>query len=151
MKYCAKPKKHLVYFLQNRKKSYIGYTVNLKRRFRQHTGVIKGGAKCTSRWKCHKDTKVLAYFSGFPNNKMALSFEWHAKRRRRARPFSVTSCHARIARFVQPLLLEKFKTTRPSLTLHLHPEVASDDRSRIKKFCARFQVPVAQSELFLKN
>jgi predicted GIY-YIG superfamily endonuclease len=37
-----------VYLLQSNKKTYIGATVNLQRRLRQHNREIKGGAKYTT-------------------------------------------------------------------------------------------------------
>ena len=40
-----------VYLLQSGKKTYIGATVNLDRRLRQHNREIKGGAKYTTRNK----------------------------------------------------------------------------------------------------
>jgi predicted GIY-YIG superfamily endonuclease len=53
--------------------TYIGSTVDIQRRLRQHNREIQGGARATGRrtgWKrvCH----VL----GFPNGRSALQFEW---------------------------------------------------------------------------
>lgn len=80
----SKPKKTLspvVYFLQPKRKSrksYIGYTVDLHHRWRQHRGEIKGGAKRTRGWK---DAVVVAFVTGFPDKNVAQSFEWWAKRK----------------------------------------------------------------------
>jgi structure-specific endonuclease subunit SLX1 len=58
--------------------TYIGATVDRDRRLRQHNGLIKGGAKATSRtpgdWRRH------CFVQGFPDNHAALSFEWRWKR-----------------------------------------------------------------------
>jgi len=66
---------HNVYILSSTvsKKTYVGYTVNLKRRLRQHNGEIKGGAKKTS---VGRPWKVICYISGFPDNHTALRCEW---------------------------------------------------------------------------
>ena len=60
--------------------TYVGATVNLERRLRQHNKEIKGGAHATG-------VKVLqgelwtraAHVSGFPNWQSALQFEWRWK------------------------------------------------------------------------
>ncbi|KAJ6249449.1 structure-specific endonuclease subunit slx1 [Anaeramoeba flamelloides] len=52
---------------------YIGYTVNPVRRFRQHNGLIKGGAKKTS---VKKPWDLVCVVFGFPNSTLALRFEW---------------------------------------------------------------------------
>ena len=71
-----------VYLLQSNKKTYIGATVNLQRRLRQHNREIKGGAKYTS-----KDTWVrVCYVSGFPTWKDTLQFEWKWKQLSRKIP-----------------------------------------------------------------
>ena len=57
-------------------KTYIGSTVNITRRFRQHNGEIKGGAKYTKggKWIPYM---VLADLEHTKNT--ALSYEWHLK------------------------------------------------------------------------
>ncbi len=60
--------------------TYIGYTVDLFSRLREHNGKVKGGAKRTS---ASKGNWVLAwYVSGFPashNYSAAMSFEYAVK------------------------------------------------------------------------
>ena len=46
--------------------TYIGSSVDVDRRLRQHNGELKGGARATAR--------------GFPDSKAALQFEWKWKR-----------------------------------------------------------------------
>jgi structure-specific endonuclease subunit SLX1 len=60
--------------------TYVGATVDLDRRLRQHNREIKGGAHATSIrvqkgevWRRH------CYVSGFPNWQAALQFEWRWK------------------------------------------------------------------------
>ena len=70
-----------VYFIKSTNGStYIGATVNLEKRLRQHNKIIKGGAKATSikvdqgeEWKYH------CYVENFPNYNEALKFEWRWK------------------------------------------------------------------------
>ena len=74
-------KEFFVYLLEATNKStYIGATVNLDRRLRQHNKEIKGGAVATSNkvlkgeiWRRH------CYVSGFPTWQAALQFEWRWK------------------------------------------------------------------------
>jgi predicted GIY-YIG superfamily endonuclease len=71
-----------VYLLLSGKKTYVGATVDVNRRLRQHNREIKGGAKYTSKdiW-----TRVC-YVSGFPTWKDALQFEWKWKQLSRKVP-----------------------------------------------------------------
>jgi len=64
-----------VYLLQSKQKMYIGATVDLERRLRQHNGDVKGGAKATR----GRIWKRVAYVSGFPDWKTTLAFEWRWK------------------------------------------------------------------------
>ena len=65
-----------VYLLESTKGyTYVGATVDLDRRIRQHNREIKGGAKATSNDKW----KIVLYVSGFPNWQSALQFEWKWK------------------------------------------------------------------------
>ena len=70
---------HFVYMLReiNGNRTYIGYTVNLERRIRQHNGEIKGGAKYTSgrKWEYAFHCEVTDKISG-------LQIEWRFKRKR---------------------------------------------------------------------
>ena len=60
--------------------TYIGATVNLERRLRQHNKELVGGAQITSRkvkagqsWSCY------CYVEGFPTWQACLQFEWRWK------------------------------------------------------------------------
>ena len=52
---------------------YIGFTNNPSNRIRQHNGEITNGARKTSK---RRPWKFVAIISGFPNNIVALMFEW---------------------------------------------------------------------------
>lgn len=69
---------YILYNTDNKYKNhtYCGYTVNPKRRLRQHNGEIKGGAKATrnkGKWD------FLFVISGFCTSNNALSCEWRLK------------------------------------------------------------------------
>ena len=70
-----------VYLLQStRGSTYIGATINLDRRLRQHNKEIKGGAKATGRKVARGETwNRICYVSGFPSWPAALQFEWRWK------------------------------------------------------------------------
>ena len=53
--------------------TYIGFTDEPLHRIRQHNGIIKGGAKFTSK---RKPWKLMLVVSNFPNKVLALKFEW---------------------------------------------------------------------------
>ena len=65
-----------VYLLESlTQKTYVGATVNLERRLRQHNRELKGGAKATS----HDTWERVCYVSHFPDWSSTLQFEWRWK------------------------------------------------------------------------
>jgi len=68
--------------------TYIGATIDLNRRLRQHNKEIKGGAHATgSRVARGEIWKRVAYVSGFPDWPAALQFEWRWKNLSRTKAF----------------------------------------------------------------
>jgi structure-specific endonuclease subunit SLX1 len=60
--------------------TYVGATVDLERRLRQHNKEIKGGAYATgSKVEQGESWTRAAYVSGFPDWQAALQFEWRWK------------------------------------------------------------------------
>lgn len=60
--------------------TYVGATINLDRRLRQHNKEIKGGAYATGSKVEKGETWIrAAYVSGFPDWQAALQFEWRWK------------------------------------------------------------------------
>ena len=71
-----------VYLLESTsKKTYVGSTIDLKRRLRQHNKELVGGAKYTGKWVTKGDVWTrVCYVSGFPTWRDALQFEWKWKK-----------------------------------------------------------------------
>ena len=66
-----------VYILKevNGNRTYVGYTIDLEHRLRQHNGFLKGGAVYTSGRKWD----FICFIRGFPDHIMALQCEWKIK------------------------------------------------------------------------
>lgn len=76
-----KQNEFFVYLLEcSDKSTYVGATVNVDHRLRQHNKEIKGGAIATTKKivNGHKWNRVL-YIRGFPDWTSALQFEWAFK------------------------------------------------------------------------
>ena len=61
------------------RRTYVGATVDLTRRLRQHNGDLKGGAKYTS---SNRPWELAGTVSGFSTFREALQFEWRWKKTR---------------------------------------------------------------------
>jgi structure-specific endonuclease subunit SLX1 len=75
-------KQFFVYLLESSTKgaTYVGATVNLIRRLRQHNKEIKGGANYTGMKVSKGETwRRVCYVCGFPDWRSALQFEWRWK------------------------------------------------------------------------
>tara|TARA_B100000424_G_scaffold29670_1_gene20262 strand:+ start:1193 stop:1570 length:378 start_codon:yes stop_codon:yes gene_type:complete len=70
-----------VYFIESTYGStYIGATVNLDKRIRQHNKEIKGGATATSNKVLNGEVwSYVCYVENFPTYNEALKFEWRWK------------------------------------------------------------------------
>lgn len=66
----------------NKNRTYLGITNNMKRRWRQHNGEIKGGAKSTSALLKFGDW-IPVCISPMENKSMALSYERKIKNMRK--------------------------------------------------------------------
>jgi structure-specific endonuclease subunit SLX1 len=88
--------------------TYIGATVDLDRRLRQHNKEIKGGAHATS-YKVNKGNvwTRACYVSGFPDWTSALQFEWRWKQLSRKISSKIFPLERRMKALTQLLQLEK--------------------------------------------
>ena len=87
--------------------TYVGATVNLNRRLRQHNKEIKGGAHITgSKVSQGKTWKRICHISGFPDWKACLQLEWRWKQISR-KISNINPLERRIIALNELLLLEK--------------------------------------------
>tara|TARA_X000000950_G_C13883882_1_gene648049 strand:- start:216 stop:632 length:417 start_codon:yes stop_codon:yes gene_type:complete len=70
--------KYFVYLLESTNHAtYVGATIDLDHRLRQHNGEIKGGARATTmKVKKGETWKRVCYIEGFPTWSECLRFEW---------------------------------------------------------------------------
>ena len=88
--------------------TYVGATVDLERRLRQHNKEIKGGAHATSVKVLQGETWTrAAYVSGFPDWQAALQFEWRWKHLSRKFPFNIDPLERRIRALKTLLSLDR--------------------------------------------
>jgi predicted GIY-YIG superfamily endonuclease len=99
---------HAVYFLTDSgsRRSYIGYTTDVFRRFRTHYLKLKAAAKYTKSFV--GEAQLVAYITGFPTKHLAMSYEWHAKRLRTTTRIDQSHHHPRLKNFLDPLGFPKF-------------------------------------------
>lgn len=92
-----------VYLLQSSDgATYVGATVNLDRRLRQHNKEIKGGATATGiRVARGESWQRICYVQGFPTWQAALQFEWRFKSLGRKK--QILACRSPLARRMQSL------------------------------------------------
>lgn len=109
--------------------TYVGATVDLEKRLRQHNQEIKGGAKLTSNKvrKGHHWSRAM-YVSGFPDWKAALQFEWRWKQLSRTRRINnVKPLENRVHALVQLLCLDSSTTAAiPYTEWELKPTVHTE-------------------------
>lgn len=88
--------------------TYVGATVDLDRRLRQHNKEIKGGAHATSAKVAKGETWIRAcHVAGFPDWKAALQFEWRWKQLSRKLSPSLFPLERRMMALHQLLSLER--------------------------------------------
>ena len=88
--------------------TYVGATVDLNRRLRQHNKEIKGGAHATS-IKVSKGEiwNRACHVAGFPDWQSALQFEWRWKQLSRKLSFQLFPLERRMIALKELLNLEK--------------------------------------------
>ena len=96
------------------RRTYVGATVDLSRRLRQHNGDLKGGAKYTS---SHRPWELAGTVTGFATFREALQFEWRWKKTRVRRSRAI------------PLLLDGNRPSKPSFGKSLGSAGRSQPRS----------------------
>jgi predicted GIY-YIG superfamily endonuclease len=88
--------------------TYVGATVDLDRRLRQHNKEIKGGAFATGAKVEKGETWIrVCHVEGFPSWPAALQFEWRWKQITRKISVSTNPLHRRMVALKQLLSLER--------------------------------------------
>ena len=88
--------------------TYVGATVDLNRRLRQHNKEIKGGAHATGIKVAQGETWTrAAHVAGFPDWQAALQFEWRWKHLSRKYPAKMNPLELRICALKDLLNLER--------------------------------------------
>jgi structure-specific endonuclease subunit SLX1 len=91
--------------------TYVGSTVNLDRRLRQHNKELAGGAHATTCKVIKGETWLRAcHISGFPDWSSALQFEWRWKQLSRKQPVKIFPLKRRALALKELLSLEKSTT-----------------------------------------
>jgi structure-specific endonuclease subunit SLX1 len=91
--------------------TYVGATVDLDRRLRQHNKEIKGGAHATGIKVSQGETWIrAAYISGFPDWQAALQFEWRLKQLSRKLPQKMLPLERRLRALKQLIELPQSTT-----------------------------------------
>ena len=105
--------------------TYVGATVDVDHRLRQHNGEIKGGAwATTNKVKQGEKWTRACYVSGFPDWRSALQFEWKWKYLSRQLPKNMLPLERRIQALQQLLSLERATSSAiPFLEWETKPEV----------------------------
>jgi predicted GIY-YIG superfamily endonuclease len=94
-------KEFFVYLLESscKRVTYVGATVNLDRRLRQHNKELVGGAHATGVKVARGQTwRRACHVTGFPTWQAALQFEWRFKQLTRMEPSSSSSSQSPLDR-----------------------------------------------------
>jgi structure-specific endonuclease subunit SLX1 len=112
-----------VYLLVSTKgNTYVGATVDLNRRLRQHNKEIKGGAHATGIKVAQGETWTrAAHISEFPDWQAALQFEWRWKQLSRKLPVNMNPLERRMKALKQLLALERPTSKAKAYTEWLAP------------------------------
>jgi structure-specific endonuclease subunit SLX1 len=119
--------------LSSNNSTYVGATVDLERRLRQHNSEIKGGAVATTSKVNKGETWIRAcHIEGFPDWQSALQFEWRWKQITRKIALKVHPLHRRMIALKQLLSLERPTTKAKTYSEWAEPPkiVLEDDETK---------------------
>ena len=105
--------------------TYVGATVNVERRVRQHNRELKGGARATGiRVKKVETWSPLCYVKNFPDWSSALQFEWKWKYLTRKQGKKISPVERRIKALHTLLNSEKSTSNaKPFSEWEIPPEI----------------------------
>ena len=120
-----------VYLLEsfNKRATYIGATIDLDRRLRQHNKEIKGGAHATGIKVEKGETWIrAAHVKNFPDWQAALQFEWRWKQISRKLPAKMCPLLRRLQALDMLLKLERSTSkAKAYIEWEIAPEVVVED------------------------
>ena len=115
--------------------TYVGATVDLERRLRQHNKEIKGGAHATGMKVAKGETwERAAHISGFPNWQAALQFEWRWKQISRKYSIKINPLERRIKALKDLLALERPTSRAQAFTDWSNPPEIHFEMEDAKKY-----------------
>ena len=120
---------YLLLATPKRNATYVGATVDLERRLRQHNKEIKGGAVATTTRVKNGDMWIrAAYVQGFPDWQAALQLEWRWKQLSRKLPAKMDPLLRRMTALKELLNLERPTTKAKAYSEWLtNPEIVFGD------------------------
>lgn len=129
-------KKSYVYLLVSTNgNTYVGATIDLDRRLRQHNKEIKGGAHATGIKVTQGEIWTRAtHVSGFPNWQSALQFEWRWKQLSRKLPASMVPLKRRMVALKELLSLEKSTSKATPYSEWPEPPIIHLENDESKKY-----------------
>lgn len=114
--------------------TYVGATIDLNRRLRQHNKEIKGGAVATGTKVEKGETWIrVAHVEGFPDWQAALQFEWRWKQLTRKISGQKKPLERRMTALKQLLALERPTSKAKAYSEWSQPPqvILEDDEARI--------------------
>jgi structure-specific endonuclease subunit SLX1 len=115
--------------------TYVGATVDLNRRLRQHNKEIKGGAHATGAKVSKGETWVrAAHVSGFPDWQAALQFEWRWKQLTRKLSIKINPLERKMTALKQLLALERPTTKAMAYSEWVAPPEVHIEEEEAKKY-----------------
>jgi len=114
--------------------TYVGATIDLDRRLRQHNKEIKGGAHATSIKVAGGEVWTrAAHVAGFPDWQAALQFEWRWKQLSRKLPMKMNPLVRRIEALKNLLALERSTTKALPYCEWSEPPIINIETEEAKK------------------
>ena len=133
-------------FVSTNGNTYVGATVDLNRRLRQHNKEIKGGAHATGVKVAQGETWTrAAHVSGFPDWPAALQFEWRWKQLSRKYGIKINPLEKRMKALKDLLALERPTSKAVAYTEWPAPPVVNLETDESKSYENMFPNNIAES------
>ena len=115
--------------------TYVGATVDLNKRLRQHNNEIKGGAHATTSKVSNGKSWIRAcHVTGFPDWQAALQFEWRWKQITRKLPSNMYPLERRMLALQELLSLDKSTSKAKPYSEWPSPPVVNIEDDEVRKY-----------------